>query len=61
MGIVAARGIRTGGSDAELRAVAADAVFLATRHRRTSYAVVAVGLVGLDDTRLVRSPDALRT
>ena len=59
VGVVAARSIRTGGSHAKPRPVTADTMFLVTRHNRASHAVIAEGLVGLDDARLVGAPDAL--
>ena len=60
MGIGAGGGVLVDGSELELRSVLADAVLRATRHLRQRGGVVAVGLVGGDDARLVRPPDALR-
>ena len=60
VGIGAGGGVLVDGAELELRAVLADAVLRATRHLRQRGGVVAVGLVGGDDARLVRPPDALR-
>ena len=61
MGVGAGRRILVHRTEAELCAVLADAVFLAPRHLGQRGGVIAIGLVGGDDTGLVRAPDALRT
>ena len=61
MGIITTRGIRTGRTHAKLRPVLTDTVFRTTGHHGTAYATVAISLIGTDHTRLVRSPDTLRT
>ena len=60
MGVGAGGGVLVDGAELELRAVLADAVLRATGHLSERGGVVAVGLVGGDDARLVGSPDALR-
>ena len=60
MGVAASCRILVEGAEAEFRTVLADAVFRATRHLRQRGCMIAIGLVGGDDTCLIGSPDALR-
>ena len=60
MGIAARRSVRVGRGDAEAGAVAADAVLLSTRHLREGRCMIAVGFIGGDDARLVRTIDIVR-
>ena len=53
MGIVAASGILAGRANRELCTIGANAVFLAARHLCAADAMVAIGLVGSDDARLI--------